>query len=377
MCSNWTVPQGERFQSRKLEVIKSAQAMDWFEKLTGFTESTGVAGYEKTRQRLEVDGSRLKSLVNGRSYGVGELELVSLHALRERAAAAAPNGRRSTLRIVSGGVRPLHAAQEYRGALFQVASQFNLLEMMDENVIPEHGVTIYNRDPTQGPACAIAAGAATIYRNYFAPVRGSVGQTKQRQIDGFSDLGAAVAREIGKASESLWTMRNGYAMFTSNGVDSMSAHIRTLDESARDELRRRLQIGLHWDVEVTDALTLPGPTVSQAFCSALPVSYNNRTGTRGADWKPMASLVLEAAYEATLWAAAINLQRGSSSTVLLTLVGGGVFGNDVGWIRSAMRRAIERVDGYGLDVVLVTLQVPSVDWQQWVNEFHAGGGDES
>ena len=37
---------------------------------------------------------------------------------------------------------------------------------------PEHGVTRYQHDRTQGPACAIAAGAATIYRNYFAPVGG-------------------------------------------------------------------------------------------------------------------------------------------------------------------------------------------------------------
>ena len=35
---------------------------------------------------------------------------------------------------------------------------------------PEDGVTRYKDDPTQGPACAIAAGAATIYRNYFVPI---------------------------------------------------------------------------------------------------------------------------------------------------------------------------------------------------------------
>ena len=32
---------------------------------------------------------------------------------------------------------------------------------------PEDGVTRYKDDPTQGPACAIAASAATMYRNYF------------------------------------------------------------------------------------------------------------------------------------------------------------------------------------------------------------------
>ena len=48
---------------------------------------------------------------------------------------------------------------ENAGALFQVASQLNLLEMTGPEVTPEDGVTIYQDDRTQGPACAIAAGA--------------------------------------------------------------------------------------------------------------------------------------------------------------------------------------------------------------------------
>ena len=43
--------------------------------------------------------------------------------------------------------------------------------------------------------------------------------------------------------------------------------------------------------------------VSQAFCSALPVSYSRIPSDR---WKSFASLVLEGAYEATLWAAVVN-----------------------------------------------------------------------
>ena len=39
--------------------------------------------------------------------------------------------------------------------------------------------------------------------------------------------------------------------------------------------------------------------VSQAFCSALPVSYNPHIPS--VHWKAFALLVLEAAYEATMW----------------------------------------------------------------------------
>lgn len=43
-------------------------------------------------------------------------------------------------------------------AEFQVASQFNLLEMISPRIAPEQGVGIYAGDSTQGSAGAIAAG---------------------------------------------------------------------------------------------------------------------------------------------------------------------------------------------------------------------------
>ena len=44
--------------------------MDWFEILTGFRETD----YDDTRAKLKVEGSRLRSLVNGKDYGIGELD---------------------------------------------------------------------------------------------------------------------------------------------------------------------------------------------------------------------------------------------------------------------------------------------------------------
>ena len=45
----------------------------------------------------------------------------------------------------------LTKAPEFAGALFQVASQFNLLEMVSPDVTPEHGVSGYAHDLTLGP----------------------------------------------------------------------------------------------------------------------------------------------------------------------------------------------------------------------------------
>jgi hypothetical protein len=95
--------------------------MDWFEKLTGFRES----GYDETRAQLTVMDGRLVSRINGESYGIGELELVSLQALRERVKSADKLPGRLKTSVVTGDVRRMHRSPENAGALFQVASQFN------------------------------------------------------------------------------------------------------------------------------------------------------------------------------------------------------------------------------------------------------------
>ena len=53
----------------------------------------------------------------------------------------------------------------------------------------------------------------------------------------------------------------------------------------------------------------------------------------------IAQCVLDATYEATLWAAAIEQAEGrGSGKVYLTFIGGGVFGNDQRWIDGAIAR---------------------------------------
>src|ERR1700741_4888897 len=109
--------------------------------------------------------------------------------------------------VVQGDVRRMPLSPANAGALFQVASQFNLLEMVSPDVTPEHGVTRYQYDRTQGPACAIACGAATIYRNYFAPIDGQEGQTATRQFDGLREVGRALGHAMGRDVSSLWEMK--------------------------------------------------------------------------------------------------------------------------------------------------------------------------
>lgn len=329
----------------------------WFADLFGFSEGA----YDDTKEKLEVVGTTLRSKVNQRSYAIGMLSTPSVRELRERAAPllSTLSGTLSVSNI-SGDVRRMHANPAHRHALFQVASQFNLLEMTGPDVTPEQGVTRYAHDRTQGPACALAAGAATVYRNYLAPTEGGTGQTRDRQIDCLRDVGVA----LGNVANSLWEMRNGYALCTKDGLAAIAQELESLDDDARNGLRDRLRIGLHAGVQVTDVEN--DHLVSQAFCSALPVAYSNIPAEH---WAPFADLVLEGAYEATVWAAVINAHQTGSNLLFLTRLGGGAFGNEPEWIHQAMRRALPKVIGVGLDVRIVSYGRPDAALESLLAEF--------
>jgi hypothetical protein len=272
-----------------------------------------------------------------------------LAELRDRV--AAPDLRRGAsvvpvVREIVADVGALHREPANAGTLFQVASQFNTLEMIDPSVTPEDGIDRYERDHTQGPACAIACGAGTIYRNYLVPLDGGIGQSRSRQVDCLADLAAALGIAVG--------MRNGYALATGGQLDEVRAALAGLDGAARDRVAGRLRIGVQWDTEVTAGDT--GHLVTQAYCSALPIAYSGLDAERS---EPFARLVLDAAYEATLAAAVLNARRTGHRTAHLTLLGGGAFGNPTGWILDALDRAVGRVAGTDLDVAVVSYGSPS------------------
>lgn len=316
---------------------------NWFNDLFGFEERSP----QLVRTHLEVDDTVLRSLENGASYQIGVLEIPSLGELRARAGRL-PDGEVPLgpirVRNVVGEAGALHADPHNAGALFQVASQFNLLEMVSPDVPPEEGVTRYVYDRTQGPACAIAAGAATVYRNYFAMVDGKEGQDADRQIDCLRDVHEVLSPD----RRPLWEMRNGYALPTARTLTHFIPRLSQLDDDGRDAIRAALRIGIHRDVEVTRSPSRH--LVSQAFCSALPLSYSSSSSP---EWESFARLILEATYEGTLLAAAENAERNPGAPLYLTRVGGGAFGNRTGWIVGAMERAFHRLAETGLDVRIV------------------------
>jgi len=315
----------------------------WFEKLTGFSEIS----HENVHKNLFIEENKLFSAVNNRSFQFGELELISLSELRKNVIQNKTDKKIQVSEIV-GDVQDLHCDLENENALFQAASQFNLLEMVGPDIIPEFGVDIYENDFTQGPACAIACGAGTIYRNYFVPIKEHLGQTKINQIDCLIDI----AKELENEKRQLWDMKNGYALVNQAGLLALNKQLSSFTDQKREHLKGLLKIGIQWNTEVT--ISEHSSIVSQIYCSALPVAYSHIDSIY---WEYFARIILEATYEATLYAAMVNMEKYKSNKVFLTLVGGGAFGNENHWIIESILKALEKFENVPLDVKIVSYGV--------------------
>lgn len=361
----------------------------WFENLFGFAETDYASTQARVLERLE---GRFVIGAAGRRLDTGRFEFARLSTLRQSLAQAGPpTGQPNRLSIRVGEAGSLHRRPELAGAVFQVASQFNMLEMTAPHRRPEDGITDYLHDPTQGPACAMAAAGGTLFRNYLVNVGEAMGQApstelgqrEHRQLDGLLHLGESLdhALETSSGAEpgtAPWQMRNGYALFQPGQVEAIARHLRSLDQLALDDLRSQLAVGVQWDVDVVPADHRSPehwpehlPQVTQVYASALPVAYNSRALAQLADWQALAQLVLDAAYEATLLVAALHARRGGNPTVLLTFLGGGVFGNPQSWIQQAIARALHQLPPEGLSVELVSFGPPSVELKAFANAQQA------
>jgi hypothetical protein len=285
--------------------------------------------------RIRFDGAGFATLeAAGRTFKAGRFETPRLGMLRERAEAAKNKGKGKLKLFVLTGRSPatdIGALQAWAppGSLFQVASQFNCLEAPDACIVP---IADYFFDPTQGPRASISAVPGTFVRHYAAPrPDGSrfVQVTDGPQIDLLEEL----------CSDGSAHVTNGYLL--TNNVERPAAFARALEERFED-----VRIGLHdgvevvfghnWDGRVPGA---PGVTVAQAFCSTLAGGGYSRIEAGEPTTQTILRQLQRAAYLGTLTAAAVL----GKSHAVLTLIGGGAFGNPVGVIWEAILWAADAV----------------------------------
>jgi hypothetical protein len=99
----------------------------------------------------------------------------------------------------------------------------------------------------------------------------------------------------------------------------------------------------------------------------LPLSllFHNR-------WRPIAQLILNACFEATILVAAIKALKQDPTgnkrvRVFLTAVGAGVFQNAISWVSSAIERAVRKWFSFSLPVDIIFVHYGSAETKPFDN----------
>jgi len=243
----------------------------------------------------------------------------------------------------------MQAHPQNNDAVFQVASNFSALEPIGMTHYPEKGITGYIHDYTQGPFASISAAPGLFYRMYgvfydSAKEPSKWRQTKDHQIE---LLGGGVHYPWLKK---IFPITNGYINYADN-PDSLNLPFTQKD---KDEIR----IGYHRDMQVLYGftendtqydITDKNQIINQVFTAAVDFGYVNAGYKNNPIVIQRAKALLDAAYEGTLLAAITNNKK----KVFLTLIGGGVFQNNISWIAESIAKNKNLIQAHGLEVTLV------------------------
>ncbi len=283
----------------------------------------------------------------GKSYAAGTFTTPTLGELRARLRSR-PHGKgRLTLSALTGS-HPLSdigtlQATAAEGELFQVASQFDCLEAPDACVVP---VRDYLHDYTQGPRASVSAFPGTFLRHYQAPADDGSRfvQTDARCLNLLKDV----------FDDGIARVHCGYLQ--ASEVRDKVAFADALEQ--RFDLAR---VGVHDDIEVVFGHDWSGPVVGHKRIAQVLTSTIAQGGYGRDDGSSELARarrqLLRVAYLGTLLAAA-DLEK---SVVLLTLIGGGVFGNPLSDIWDAIYWAADETEALlGKDLAVVVNSRPAL-----------------
>jgi len=215
-------------------------------------------------------------------------------------------------------------------------------------------------DHTQGPAASVSAGGAAIARVFAGlhdPTKSPTAwcQTERSQVN-------FLARVLPRLK--ALRISNGYAVLQADPDASKEGQLEQRGDA--DPLLDLCKVGYHRACQVTSgycclktglAEAVPeGQSVDQVFAAAINLAQglSGRMNRRHPQAETAARLALHAAYTGAYLAARVH----GRETLVLTLVGGGVFGNSGEWICDAIAAAHLRYARRPLKRVVLVSHAP-------------------
>jgi len=326
-----------------------------------------VKDYLYDTEKLYIYATNIKFTINNILYNVGDflcLPLIFLERFQKyELSKDAPKN--ITYNIINEDIVSL-INESSPTDVFQAASQFNLLEMMSENVSPENGIRNYYKDNSQGPRVALASPIGTFFRNYLiyknpyqtTDVDGYP-QTTDKQFNTLQTLLDLPELKFIKVNtnptQGQYLYKNGYCFI--NPTQEQSNFAR----DNQNLFENHLKVGVQWN---SPLLFDYDKKVCQVYCSGLPFGdyafiYGLELDRDGYEdrIKPFAVGILKAAFKCTLQVAVNKLhllKDDSRIKVYLTAVGSGEFKNPMEWVVEALIYALNDFKHYPLDVIMVT-----------------------
>ncbi len=220
-------------------------------------------------------------------------------------------------------------------SIFQGASQFNALEMVNVDKTPYDGIGIYINDNTQGPRTAIACAPGTFVRNYWLTSQYS-GQFNALEHMELSHL-------------------NGYLVWGTNPYDVQS---KIRPELLMIPCMVYTQVaGVTKDKNGQVSAHATNKLVHQIYSSGVPIDTYRNGGNKSTQLEIARSLI-KAGYIGAIGMGLLlhTIDKMSNITTLprpsinLTLIGGGVFNVPTNVILESIRDAITEFNQYEFDI---------------------------
>ncbi len=289
--------------------------MDYFKDITGYSEHNA-----KNKLLLEQHPKHKHNhLLNNFTCGCVHTDTLQdiIESFKEELKSNnSMNNNMIQIKCIQGDIRHLQGLKENENSLFQIASNFNVLEnahRYDKFIPYQNFLTKYIDDPTQGTFGAVSAGPGTIYRTYIHP--------KINLLRKYSNW---------------FEVSNGKLVRT---------NMKQIPSVMPDYLDQ-IQVCTHESTQVTHTLDNTekkngdwkfikqnGPIIHQSFVSTMAFSKEDLIPEH---MKRIVKCLLVSAYMST-FASAFKI---NAKKIYLTLIGGGVFHNPHDMIIDAIHYAI-------------------------------------